>query len=185
MLEGYPKQVVLRDGIKVILRPMAKDDLDKLREYFKDIAPTDLRYRREDVTDPRVVQHLVDNLDYERITPILAEVDGKIVADASLHRQQGLAQHLGEINRFVGPRYRRKGLGTWLLIDVVSLAMESGLQKVRADFIGELESMAISSAERLGFYRAALIPNYYKDAEGKEYDQIVMMKTIFPDWGEY
>ncbi len=185
MLEGYPKQVVVKDGTKVILRPLAKDDLGKLQQYFQDIKPADRRYRRDDITDSRIVQELVDKLEYERVRPILAEVNGRIVADATLDRHYELARHLGEIRVFVSPEYRRKGLGTWLLLDLVNLAMNAGLEKLRADFIDKLESLAIGSAERLGFYRAAVIPKYYKDADGKEYDQIIMMKTIFPDWGEY
>ena len=186
MLEGYPKQVVLRDGTKVILRPMVREDRAKLQEFFADASEYDRRFLRDDVGNPDVIREWAEGLDYERILPILAEVEGKVIADATLHRRKyGLAKHVAKVRIVVGPEYRRKGLGTWLMLDLVNLAMGIGLEKMIAEFIAELETPAIKSAERLGFHRAAVLTDYFRDVDGKEYDLIIMAKSLYPDWGDY
>lgn len=186
ILEGYPKQIVLRDGTKVILRPMVKEDLAKVQEFFAGISDHDRRHLREDVGNPDVIREWAERLDYERVLPILAEVDGNVIADATLHRRKhGLAKHIAKVRIVVGPDYRRRGLGTWMMLDLVNLAMSIGAEKLVAEFAVELENPAIKSAERLGFYRAAVIPDYYKDADGKEYDMVIMVKSLYPDWGDY
>lgn len=185
-LEGYPKHIVLKDGTKVTLRPMVKDDLVKLQEFFAGISEYDRHHLRDDVGNPEVIKEWVDTLDYERVLPILAEVDDLVVADATLHRRKcGLTKHAAKVRIVVGPDYRRKGLGTWMMLDLVNLAMSLGTEKVIAEFAAELETPAIKAAERLGFYRTAMIADYYKDMDGKEYDLVMMVKTFYPDWGDY
>jgi len=37
MIEGYPKEITLKDGSKVVLRPMVREDKERLREFFLDL----------------------------------------------------------------------------------------------------------------------------------------------------
>ncbi|MBI4320307.1 MAG: GNAT family N-acetyltransferase [Chloroflexi bacterium] len=186
MLEGYPKQIVVKDGTRVTLRPMVKEDRDALVDFFTGISTHDRQHLRDDVGNPKVIEEWVERLDYDRVLPILALVDGRVVANATLHkRKHGLTKHLGKMRIVVDPEYRSKGLGTWLMLDLVNAAMHAGLEKVVAEFAAELESPAIRAAERLGFHRAAVISDYYKDVDGKEYDLVFMVKSLYPDWGDY
>ncbi|UCG39643.1 MAG: hypothetical protein JSV00_05335, partial [bacterium] len=86
ILDEYPKTVNLRDGSRITLRPMIKEDEKILLEFFQGLSEGDRLYLRDDVADPAVVRGWVENIDYQRVLPILAIDEGKVVADATLHR---------------------------------------------------------------------------------------------------
>jgi len=186
MLRAYPKIVVLRDGTRVTLRPMVKEDKEKLKEFFASIPEEDRWYLKEDVADPKVIESWVRDLNYDRVLPIIAEVDGKIVGDATLHRRTfGVCRHVGKLRIVVTPEYRNKGLGTWMTLDIVNLAMESSLQKLTAEMIADKQELAIDGVRRLGFVQEALLSDYAKDPQGGSHDMVMMVKTFYPDWGTF
>jgi len=186
MLRSYPKIVVLRDGTRVTLRPMVKEDEEKLKEFFAGIPEEDRWYLKEDVADPKIIESWVRDLNYDRVLPIVAEVNGKIVADATLHRRTfGGSRHVGKLRIVVAPEYRGKGLGTWMVLDIVNLAMESGLEKLVAELIADKQELAIDGVRRLGFVQEAVLSNYAKDPQGGSHDMVIMVKTFYPDWGTF
>ena len=81
----YYKESVLKDGIHVILRPLVKEDRDKLLDFFHRIDDADLSFLRSNVRDPMTIDNWVSNIDYYKVYPLLAEVEGFIVGDATLH----------------------------------------------------------------------------------------------------
>lgn len=186
MLRSYPRIVVLRDGTRVTLRPMVKEDKDKLKEFFANVPEDDRWYLKEDVADPKVIESWVRDLNYDRVLPIVAEVDGKIVGDATLHRCTfGGCKHVGKLRIVVAPEYRAKGLGTWMVLDIVNLAMESGLQKLIAELIADRQELAIDGVRRLGFVQEAVLSDYAKDPQEGSHDMIIMVKTFYTDWGTF
>ncbi|MGH7386974.1 MAG: hypothetical protein ACREIZ_00770 [Candidatus Methylomirabilales bacterium] len=88
ILARFPKTWVLDYGAKVTVRPMVKEDRDKLAEFFKKIPEGDLKFLKDDVTDVRVIDQWVRDLNYERALPLVVEMNGRIIADASLHRRK-------------------------------------------------------------------------------------------------
>ena len=44
MLEEYPKEITLPDGLICILRPMTRDDQDALYRFFISLPEEDRRY---------------------------------------------------------------------------------------------------------------------------------------------
>lgn len=51
-------------------------------------------------------------MDYSRAILLLAELDGKIVGDGTLHhRRAGSRRHAGEVRIVVDPEYRNQGVG--------------------------------------------------------------------------
>jgi ribosomal protein S18 acetylase RimI-like enzyme len=186
MLKGYPKTVVIRDGTRVTLRPMVKEDGERLREFFADIPEEDRWYLREDVADARVIDSWVRDLNYERVFPILAQVDDRIVADATLHRHTfGGSRHVAKLRIVIAPEYRRKGLGTWLALDIVNLALECGVEKLVAELVEGKQEAAIEGLLRLGFVKEARLYNYARDPQGEPHDLVMMVRTFYPDWGTF
>jgi len=186
MLEDYPKVVVVRDGRRVTLRPMTADDRDGLLEFFRNVPEDDRWYLKEDTTDPATVDAWVRNLDYDRVLPIVAEFEGKIVADATLHRRvYGALRGVGKVRIVVAPEFRRQGLGMWMLLDLVNLAMRSGLDKLWAELVAMKENAAIEAFKRLGFVEEATLSGCAKDPNGRPYDLVILVKSFYPDWGDY
>lgn len=186
VISGYPKTVVVRDGTRVTLRPMVIGDRDRLLEFFRGIPEDDLWYLKEDATREATVDGWVSNLNYNRVLPIVAEDDGRIVADASLHRRpHGAFSHMGKVRIVVAPDFRRKGLGMWMLLDLINIAMHSGLDKLVAELVSEKENAAIEAFKRLGFVTEATLSDVAKAPDGRPYDLVFMVKTFYPDWGDY
>ena len=179
-LNKYQKEVSLKDGTKILLRPMAVEDLDALHEFFKAVPKDELRYLREDVSSTTVVKSWSDNLNYKRVLPILALKNGMIIGDATLHRQEfGWKWHIGSIRVFVHKDFRRVGLGHKMVEEIVVLARELGLEKLIAE-LPDISTPAINAFRKAGFGRSAVIPNLVKDRENRPVDVLVMMRDIKP-----
>ena len=112
---AHPTSIVTDDGDEITLRPMLPDDKDGLLDFFRRMDEEDRFYLKEDVTSVIVISEWARTLDYSRTLPILAIVDGKIVAVGTLHYSRGGARrHIGEVRVVVDPEYRRRGLGRHL-----------------------------------------------------------------------
>src|SRR5204863_2797457 len=93
------------------------------------------------VIDPQIIKEWCQDIDLGRKFPLLAWMDGKIVGDATLHQQLGgWKRHIGRVSVLVLPHYRGRGLARALIREIVDIARHLGLEKVEAEFIGELEA---------------------------------------------
>ena len=183
-LTAYPKEIALRDGTRVTLKPMTPEDGDALLQLFLRVTPEDRYYLKEDVTSPKVIQRWAEELNYDRALPLLAWVDGKVVADGTLHRTRTMARrHVGEVRVVVDPEYRNKGLGTTLMHELAEIAYENGLERLLFQAVAGTENPAIKSAEYVGFVTLAVLPGHGKDMDGHPRD-VVLMDMPLGRWME-
>jgi L-amino acid N-acyltransferase YncA len=188
MLSDYPKAIITKDGTRVLLRPLRDDDEDGLNDFFSRIPENERWFLRDKVSDPEVIHQWIENLDYAHVLPMVAvrESDGSIIANLSLHcRPFGGFSHLGVLRMLVDPAYRAQRLGTWMLLDMIRLAMEKGLEKLVAEFISDIETAAMNAALKLDFFKVAVIPEYVKASNGHHHDLIVMIKTLHREWSDF
>ncbi|MBI4498463.1 MAG: GNAT family N-acetyltransferase [Chloroflexi bacterium] len=171
----YPKTLALRDSTAVTLRPMVATDGPALLEFFLHLPEDDRFYLKDNVTAPGVIAAWARDLDYERVLPLLALVDGRIVGDATLHRRRGGARrHVGEVRVTVDPAFRGRGLGTALLHEVLDYAYQMGLESVVFELVENTQDEAIDAARRAGFVESARLINHVKDTHGKPQDLIIL-----------
>ena len=179
-INTYQKEAKLKDGTKVLLRPMVAEDQDALYEFFKAVPREDARYLRDDVSSRLLVEKWAKNLDYKKTLPILALKDDAIIADATINRRRfGWKWHLGTVRVFVHKEYRDVGLGHLMLDELVDIAYKLGIEKLIVE-IPDFVTAAINAFTRSGFYRVAVIPNMVKDRENMPVDVVVMMKDVRP-----
>ena len=67
MIIGYPKEVTLRDGTRVTLKPFEKKDKESVYEFFVSLPEEDRLYLKDDVTDPLVVEKWARELNYDKV----------------------------------------------------------------------------------------------------------------------
>ena len=181
-LERYPIQVSLQDGLRVTVRPLEPRDKVALLEFFREVPEEDRFYLKENVTAPEVIHRWTEHIDYERVVPLVALVDGRIVADATLHRSRSPARrHVGELRVVVDPQFRNRGLGTRLVHELVDLAVAIGLEKVFMELVDRRESAAIQTALDAGFQEVAVLRDRIVDIYGSHQDLCIMELDLRED----
>ena len=175
---AYQKEGVLKDGSRVLLRPLVKEDQEKLLQFFQGLDARELSFLRSDVRDPAVVDHWVNHIDYNRVFPLVAEAEGRIVGDITLHmRKVGWKRHLGNVRVVVAKDYQGRGLGTLLINEIVELAGEFGLEKLVAEI--HLQALsAFAAFKKAGFSVKAVFEDLVKDPAGKSSDLVVMVCDV-------
>lgn len=182
MLKDYPKEVTLKSGEKVTLRPMVKEDEKSLLEFFLRLPEEDRVFLRDDVTDPKVIASWAENVDYEHVIPILAVMGGKIVGDATLHRRTTEEpQKIGEIRIVIDKDFRRRGLGALLARELYYLALNLRFGKLVAEVFEEQRGV-LKMCEVLGFRHDKILISRAIDLEGRQRNLVVMIEDIDVLW---
>ncbi len=172
------KEIELKSGHKIKVRPMVPEDEKPLFDFFQNLPDELLMFVRHNVRDPEVIREWVEHLNYERVLPLLAIHDEKIIADVTLHRiPHGWKRHIGQVRIVVSPEYQGQGLATAMLNEVVGLSAELGLEKLWAEV--PLDSVAAIKAFRnAGFGCKAVIEGLVKDVKGNNVDILIMVCDI-------
>jgi L-amino acid N-acyltransferase YncA len=182
MLEEYPKKIALADGLSLTLRPMTRDDQYALYGFFISLGTEDRRSLRNDVTDRKLIEKWARNLNFERVLPILAEYDERIVANATLHYQTfGWGRHVAEVRVTIAPEFQARGLGRVLLEEITHLATQNKVKKLLARIVTSREGV-IKAFERAGFSQLTVLKNYVKDLHSQQYADIALLvKELQPE----
>jgi L-amino acid N-acyltransferase YncA len=178
-IPGYPTIYLTEDRVQMTIRPMVPEDKDALLDFFRRIPEPDRFALKEDVTDPKIMDRWAMTLDYSRVVPLLAILDGKIVGDGTLHhRRAGARQHIGEVRVLVDPAYRNRGVGRGLLQKLIELAGTKGLKKIVFEVVADTEEAARHTAQVLGFIPVAILPHQVLDPDGNFHDLIIMERPL-------
>jgi GNAT superfamily N-acetyltransferase len=174
ILEEYPKDLELKGGLKVSVRPLEMADEESFHEFFLAVPEQERMFIKHRVTEPEVIRGWCRDLDLGRHLPLLAVSDGRILADATLHQQLGgWKRHVGRVSVLVHPAFRGRGLARALIEEVVEVAQRIGLEKLEAEFIGEQEA-AIKMFSLLGFTELVRLHDYVKDMQALKHDYVLM-----------
>ena len=154
-----PKQVTIRDGTKVTLRPETVNDLETVWQMFSTISIETQRYLPIPATRERVESWFSD-IDYTKVLPILGSVETsegtRVIASATLQfHQLDAYKHRAEFGITVHDDYQNKGLGTILTRYMLDIAREHGLKKVDLKVVSH-NARAIHVYEKQGFQKEGL-----------------------------
>ena len=178
MFKQYPRSAKLQDGTEVTLRMMVKDDERSLCEFFQRVPKEDRLFLRDDVSNPATIRAWAAELNFDRVLPLLALADGKVVGDATLHRRQhDWTRHVGRMRLVVDPQYRQKGLGTLLVKELVEIGKGLKLERLVAEVMGTQQA-ALSAFRHLGFERVAVLYQHVKDQAGRAQDLVIMINDL-------
>jgi len=180
----YRQVVTLRDGARVLLRPLTPDDRQGLLDLFLPVSKDELRFMRHNVNDPAIVNGWVDNLDYDKVFPLIAIVGDRIVGEATLHFQQGSSRHRGELRIFLSKDFRRRGLGTKLTQAIIDLAKRRSLYLLEVQTVRDL-SNDIKAMEKVGFEIRCTFEDYHMLPDGELRDIVHMILRLRAQEGEF
>ena len=135
------EEVVVADGLSVLIRPIESDDKRRVADAFERLSP-ETRYRRffaplERLTrqDLRYLTE-VDHHDHEALVAVNPE-NGTIIAVARYVRSQDPTE--AEVAVVVGDPWQGKGVGSALLERLVERARASGIDHFVALVLSENE----------------------------------------------
>lgn len=181
--KDYPKEVILKDGTGVTLRPLKRGDENALYKMFERFSKDELWFLNHDVSDPRLFDEWVQNPDSNRVVSIVALLEGRIISNAALMvKQYGAKSHIGKVRVAVDPSFREKRLGTWMLLDLVNLAMAVGLKMVVMRLVREKDASIMNAVRKLDFTEQAVLEDYVLDRAGNPCDLVIMTKRLPVEW---
>ncbi len=178
MPNRFPKEAVLRDGRRVLIRPFTSQDTQALFEFFQRLPHEVRRFAWDNIDDPALVESWGRQIDYAKVLPLLALDGQKIVADATLHRRdRGPLRRVGRVKWLLDPAYRGQGLGTTLVNDFIAIARSQGLRHLTCMLISDLEADAVATLRELGFEEYP-IPGYGTDPDGNQHDMVKLVLKL-------
>lgn len=173
-LDEYPKEMELKSGFRCVLRPLEVADEMAFHEFFLAVPTEERMFIKHRVTEPAVIHDWCQNIDLGRNLPLLALLDGRVLAAATLHQQLGgWKRHIGRVSVMVHPQFRGRGLARMLVREIIDLSRQLGLEKVEAEFIGE-QSAAMRMFGLMDFLPLCRLSDYVKDQEGVTHDYFLL-----------
>jgi RimJ/RimL family protein N-acetyltransferase len=180
----YRQLVTLRDGGRVLLRPLIPEDRQALIDLFSPVSPEDLRFMRHDVSDPEIAGKWVDELDYDKVLPLVAILNDHFVGVASLHFNQGPAHHRAEVRIFLSKEVRRRGVGARMLDSIIELAKRRSLYLIEAEIIND-HTNVIKAFQKLGFELKCILQDYFILPDGELRDVAHLILRLRDMEGEF
>ena len=176
-LEQYPK-TVNAGGLSVVVRPLQPTDVKPFHQFFRAVPETERLFLKHRVTDIEVIRQWCKNIDYGHNLPLVALLDNRVIADATLHQQLGgWKRHIGRLSVVIHPEFRGRGLAQSLVKELIEIARHLSLERVEAEFIGD-QAAARKLYARLGFDELLVLPEYVKDMQALPHDYVLMGKVI-------
>ncbi|MGH9323784.1 MAG: GNAT family N-acetyltransferase [Vicinamibacteria bacterium] len=172
----YPEQAVLRDGRSILVRPFRQEDAEELHRFFMRLPVDVRRFAWDKIEQRSLIESWAENIDYDKVLPLVAMNGSRIVADASLHRREhGPLRLVARIKWLIDPEFRGVGLGAMLVNLLMDAARDRGMRHLTCMLITDLEQDAVDVLTPLGFkeYR---IPAYGADPDGNAHD---MSKLVY------
>jgi L-amino acid N-acyltransferase YncA len=174
-----PRTSILVNGEKVHFRMLEKRDEADLQKFFSQISDRDAEKLRHDVHDPEVIAAWTQNLNYSRALPVIAlnEAMDRIIAAATMHFMTGVHRHIADVRIVVGRDYRKLGLGSALIKELIETGNRLGIHFLKAEILAESE-LAIKAFRQLGFEAKCTLEKYFMNRDGATRDVVLMFKRL-------
>jgi len=175
-----PKTFVARDGRKVTLRSLRWEDLYDCIEFINSLVDegSDIALETNVTRDEEAdwLGKRLASMEKGELVDIVAEVDGKMVANAEVGRRRGNMSHVGDLGIGVRAEYRGIGVGTELMKALVDESRKMGL-KVLVLSVFDSNKIARGLYRKIGFEENGRIPKgIYKN--GRYIDLIRMVQEL-------
>lgn len=174
-----PRASILINGEKILFRMLEKADEADLKAFFGEVSDLDADKLRHDVRDPAVIASWVNALDYRRVLPVIAlnEPMDRIISVATMHFMTGVHRHVAEVRVVVGRDYRKLGLGSSMIKELIDAGNRLGIHFLKAEILAESE-LAIKAFRQLGFELKCTLEKYFMNRRGETRDVVLMMKRL-------
>ncbi len=170
-----------KDGREVILRTPRWEDLDDLLDSINllaeenlDVLPERKKMTRDEEAD--WLGRRLAEMEKGKVIDVVAEVDGRVVANSEVNIGRGARSHVGELGIGIRSGYRDVGIGTEIMKTLIEESRKVGLKMLILNvFVNNNRARHVY--EKVGFKEIGRIPkSFYKN--GKYIDEVIMTKEI-------
>lgn len=182
--QTFRQLITLKDGGRVLLRPLTQEDQHALINFYASTSEEDRRYTRHNVSNPEVINRWVDELDYDKVLPLIAVVGDHIVGSSTLHFNQGPARHRAEIRIFLAKEVRRRGVGSRMLQSLIELAKRRSIYLLEVQILND-QTHIIKAFQNLGFEIKCTLDDYFMLPDGELKDVALLILRLRDSGGEF
>ncbi|MCX8188170.1 MAG: GNAT family N-acetyltransferase [Nitrososphaeria archaeon] len=152
-LEEYDKIVMLKDGSRVLIRPVRANDAEDLLKMFTTLSPETVYNRffklRRPFTIEEVEKMASINFDEEfaLVAAPLQDTELKIIGDARYYVENKTS---AEVAIVVQDKWQLKGLGTAMLQHLINIGRKKNIKEFYIYVLSD-NAVMIHVAKKLGF----------------------------------
>ena len=183
-IETHREVITLKDGVRVLFRPMVREDRQHLIDFFSAVGDDDLRYMRHNVRDQALINQWCDNLNYDKVLPLLAFVKDRIAGSASLYFFEGPKRHIAEYRLFLSKDFRKRGMGMKMTRALLDIAKKQNIRIVIGEVISE-QTKVVRAFEQFGFKSKAMLEDFFMFPDGDTCDVSYLMINLNPKSDEF
>jgi RimJ/RimL family protein N-acetyltransferase len=177
---AFIRRFTAGDGREVILRAPEWDDLDDMLEFINSLVEEEAMIAADqNRTRESEIEWLARNLaDLEKgkHIAVVAEVDGRMVANCEVNPRPGRMSHVGSLGISVKDGYRGVGIGQELMREAERHAVAAGIESIILE-VFSINERAIHVYEKMGYRRIGAIPGGVK-YRGEHVDSVYMLKEL-------
>ena len=171
-----PKTFITKDGREAILRSPRWEDLDDLLDFINSLVEEGADISREEKTTREEEADWLGKklaaIEKGGTVAIVAEVDGKVVANSEVEKRRGPMSHVGYLGIAVKRGYRRFGIGAEIMRTLIDESKKMGLKILVLD-VFDSNNPAKRLYKKMGFKEVGKIPKGIRK-KGKYIDLIRM-----------
>jgi L-amino acid N-acyltransferase YncA len=169
----YPRTVKCEGG-NIEFRLMGAKDEAAVLAFAQKLPVHDLLFLPRNISEPKVLQAWVREIERGAMTTLLAIKDGAVVGCGTIAQDPlSWSPHVGELRMVVSRDVRGGGVGRALSQETFALALAAGLEKLIVQMTVD-QSGGIALFESLGFRGEALLRDHVRDFDGKKHDIVVL-----------
>ena len=163
-----------------IIRDAEKSDAPELLKYIRELSEEKIYLLMEPGETPKTIEEeerFISAYHRDGRRLIVCVLDGKIVGSADCRiGNLNKTRHTASFGVAVRKEYRRRGVGTALMKEVMKWAKEQGAEKLWLSVFSTNER-AIALYKKLGFRVECIRKGQFK-VKGKYVDEVVMVRWI-------
>jgi len=162
----------------VEFRYMTAQDRNAIVNLAQSLTESDLWFLRRDITQLDAIDDWIYDIERHHATTILAEYEGKVIGYGTIYYNQLFwNRHVAEIRVMVSSAHRNRGLGKKLVLQLVLLTREMGLEKV-ISYMAVDDQGARRLFEDLGFVAEAVLGDWVKTRDNRTRDLLIMSLSL-------
>jgi len=177
----YSRESTLKDGTRVILRPLEDEDLENLFRFFARIPRSDILIFKDDAGRLETIESWFTNPVYKKVFQLVALKEDEIIAKGTLHKEGLYWQHAAEIKLIVDPDYRGRGLGSQMFKTLLVEGLKHSFEKIIVRFTPDNKSFT-RMLDHFGFKPEAVLNCYVSCEETGEHKDLIIASYNLEDW---